>query len=76
MSKLDVKSKVDFNRAVKHVDVDYEICKRPLFHGTRRYALEVTEENRQKFYNACNIVVPFAKELMRNNKIEYNIALV
>ncbi len=72
MSKLNVKSMVDFNRDVKHVDVDYEICKRPLFHGTRRYALEVSEENRQKFYNACNIIAPFAKELIRNKKIEHN----
>ena len=40
-----------------------ELCQIPLLHGTRRYALQATKEEREKFYSACNIVMDFAKKI-------------
>jgi hypothetical protein len=40
-----------------------ELCQIPLLHGTRRYALQTTKEEREKFYSACNIVMDFAKKI-------------
>jgi hypothetical protein len=45
-------------------------CKIPLFHGTRRYALQVTETDRNRFYEACNTVMRFAQELDFRDKID------
>ena len=39
-------------------------CKIPLLHGTRRYAIQVSDYDRQRFYNACKEVILFAKTLM------------
>ena len=38
----------------------------PLFHGTRMYALQVNEEDRKRFYIACDRIVSFAKKLIWN----------
>lgn len=49
---------------LKIIDIpNGEICKIPLLHGTRRYALQATKEEREKFYSACNIVMDFAKKI-------------
>lgn len=45
-------------------------CKIPLFHGTRRYALQVAETVRNRFYEACNTVMRFAQELDFRDKID------
>ena len=40
-------------------------CSRiPLFHGTRMYALQVNEKDRERFYAACDRVISFAKKLI------------
>lgn len=75
MNKLNVKGAFDFDKYVKSPVVDYEVFQRPLFHGTRKYAIEITPDNLQKFYNACNSILPFVKELIRNKKVEYNIVV-
>ena len=46
-------------------------CKIPLFHGTRRYALEVSSDERTRFYNACKTVLKFANEYFRSDKINW-----
>ena len=42
---------------------DAEHCKIPLFHGTRRYALEATDAERYRFYDACKTVILFAQKI-------------
>lgn len=44
-----------------------ELCQIPLLHGTRRYALQATKEEREKFCSACNIVMDFAKKIAHSN---------
>ena len=44
-------------------------CKIPLFHGTRRYALQVEETVRNRFYEACKTVILFAQKLAFSDKI-------
>ena len=51
---------------------DSEHCKIPLFHGTRRYALEVTDADRDRFYNACKTVILFAQKIAFSNIIDEN----
>lgn len=46
-----------------------DVCQIPLLHGTRRYALQATREEREKFYSACNIVMDFAKKIACSNII-------
>ena len=55
---------------LKIIDIpNGEVCKIPLLHGTRRYALQATKEEREKFYSACNIVMDFAKKIAYSNII-------
>jgi hypothetical protein len=44
-------------------------CKTPLLHGTRRYAIQTSDFDRQRFYNACKEVILFAKTLIHKNII-------
>lgn len=46
------------------------ICRIPLFHGTRRFALTTTSEERHHFYSACRTVMEFAKKLSRSDVAE------
>ena len=48
---------------------DTEHCKIPLFHGTRRYAIQVAETVRNRFYEACKTVILFAQKLAFSDKI-------
>lgn len=75
MNKLNVKGNFEFDKCVQSQVIDYEVLKRPLFHGTRKYAIEITKEKLQEFYDACNVVLPFVKELIHNKKVEYNIVV-
>lgn len=50
--------------------VTKEGCLIPLFHGTRRYALQTTAEERVRFFSACDIVMNFAKKLAVSNVID------
>ncbi len=72
MGQLKIKGEFNFDNYSTPQAIDYEICKRPLFHGTRKYAIEVSEEKRQAFYNACREVALFAKELIKAEKIPFN----
>ena len=45
----------------------------PLFHGTRMYALQVSEKERVRFYDACDRIISFAKELFWNCPIDDDI---
>ena len=36
----------------------------PLFHGTRMYALQVSEKERKRFYDACDRIISFAQKLV------------
>ena len=47
----------------------------PLFHGTRMYALQVSEEERKRFYSACDRILSFAKELFMNCSIDDDILM-
>lgn len=49
---------------------DAKSCKIPLFHGTRRYALQVAEADRNRFYEACKTVMLFAQKLAFSDKID------
>lgn len=51
---------------------DAEHCKIPLFHGTRRYALEATDAERDRFYDACKTVISFAQKIAFSNIIDDN----
>ena len=42
----------------------------PLFHGTRMYALQASEEERNRFYRACDRVISFAKQLLKNRPFD------
>lgn len=42
----------------------------PLFHGTRMYALQVNEKDRERFYVACDKIISFAKKLILNCPID------
>lgn len=46
------------------------ICRVPLFHGTRRYSLEASDEERTEFYDACDIIISFAKEILDQKRID------
>ena len=48
-------------------------CAKPLFHGTRMYALQVSEEDRKRFYTACDGIISFAKELFMNCPIDDDV---
>lgn len=72
MEKLKVLGDFDFNNYEFSQSVDYEVFRLPLLHGTRRYALEVSEAKRKEFYDACNVVMPFAKKLIDKKKIDFN----
>ncbi len=60
----------DMNTCLNAHIGDEEYCKIPLFHGTRRYALEVTDAERDKFYDACKTVILFAQKIAFSNKID------
>lgn len=45
----------------------------PLFHGTRMFALQVNEEERKRFYYACDRVVSFAQKLKWSCNVEDDI---
>ena len=49
---------------------DTEHCKIPLFHGTRRYALQITAAERNRYYDACKTVILFAQKIAFSNKID------
>ena len=54
-----------------------EGCSRiPLFHGTRMYALQVKEKDRERFYVACNRVISFAKKLVWNCPVDDEILVL
>ena len=42
----------------------------PLFHGTRMYALQASEKERKRFYDACDKINSFAKKLFWNCPID------
>lgn len=42
----------------------------PLFHGTRMYALQVNEKDRERFYVACDRIVSLAKKMFWNSPID------
>lgn len=42
----------------------------PLFHGTRMYALQASEKERKRFYDACHKIISFAKKLLLNCPID------
>jgi hypothetical protein len=47
-------------------------CVKPLFHGTRMYALQASEEDRKRFHTACDRIISFAKEMFINCPIDDN----
>lgn len=55
----------------KTVDVDDKHCKIPLFHGTRRYALQMPDEDRKRFSAACNRVLSFAHKFYYSGKLDF-----
>ena len=42
-------------------------CPIPLYHGTRRHALTATRQERELFYNACDVIMKFAQSLVKSN---------
>ena len=55
------------------ISADKDCCTIPLFHGTRMHALEVNKEDRQQYYDACDKVIKFAKELWKQQAIDYEL---
>ena len=48
-------------------DCSVEGCSKiPLFHGTRMYALQASEKDRESFYAACDRIISFAEKLIRS----------
>ena len=61
IENIDDFKKIDFSTR--------EVCQIPLLHGTRRYALQTTIEERETFYSACNVVMDFAKKIAYSDSI-------
>lgn len=76
MGKLNIVGEFNFDNFVAQNIIDYNNYKKPLFHGTRRYALEVCEENRQRFNEACNTFCVYAQQLINENKIFPNFVVM
>ena len=55
----------------KTIDVDDMHCKIPLFHGTRRYALQVADEDRKRFSEACKQVLSFAHQFYYSGMLDF-----
>lgn len=69
---IKTRGSIDFENFKVDMDIDYTVCKKPLFHGTRKYALEVDEETRKRYAEACYRVAKLAKKLAEQEKIPYN----
>ena len=54
----------------KTSDADDKHCKIPLFHGTRRYAIQVSDADRERFSNACKQVLSFAHKFYYSGKLD------
>ena len=76
MENLRIKGEFDFENYVKCQQNDYVFCSKPLFHGTRQYAIEVCPKKRLEFVDACYKIALFAKKLILEKKIEYNIVIM
>lgn len=50
----------------------YSQCNIPLFHGTRRYALTASKDEREWFFGACDKVIAFAKQWRDSGKIDWD----
>lgn len=46
-------------------------CRIPLFHGTRRYSIEVDKGERERFFAACKTVISFAKRWMDGGNVDW-----
>ena len=44
----------------------------PLLHGTRRYALQITDDERKRFSTACRQVIAFANKYYYSNEIDWD----
>lgn len=69
---LNYKEIESIKQLKKTVDVDDKHCKIPLFHGTRRYALQVSDAERERFSAACKQVLSFANKLFYSGKVDFN----
>ncbi|MBE6807241.1 MAG: hypothetical protein E7527_04430 [Ruminococcaceae bacterium] len=54
---------------------DTDHCAIPLFHGTRSYALEASDKDRERFYAACDRVMTFARVLANGNTLDQEALL-
>ena len=45
----------------------------PLFHGTRMYALQVSDKERKRFYDACDRIISFAQKLVWNCPVDEDV---
>lgn len=59
----------DLRKLVFNNEPSKKKCCFPLFHGTRKYALTCSDEERKIFYDACHKVLKFSKELIKNHSI-------
>ncbi len=69
--RLNVKEIEDITDLVE-LPMNDGFCPVPLFHGTRRYALQVSDEDRRRFYIACDKVISFAKKIVFAEVIDDN----
>ena len=44
----------------------------PLLHGTRRYALQISDEARERFMSACHRVISFANKYYYSGNVDWN----
>ena len=70
--KLNVSEVQNIKDCISIYSVD-GCSKIPLFHGTRMYALEVSENDRERFYGACDRIISFAKKLVWNRPVDETI---
>lgn len=56
----------------KIVDADERHCRVPLFHGTRRYALQTSDADRERFSAACRQILSFANKYYYSEKIDWD----
>ena len=70
--RLNIKEIEDVNDFETTFNFTEGLCPVPLFHGTREYALTVSDEDRKRFYDACAKVIVFAKKVAFGDVVDDN----
>ncbi|MBO7217844.1 MAG: hypothetical protein J6V50_04005 [Clostridia bacterium] len=70
---MKVKTISNLSELSQIIITEKDCCKIPLLHGTRKYAIQSSDADRQRFYDACKTVILFAKKLAKDNTINDDV---